>query len=96
MSTYASSSGEPSSTGQDTPVDVPPSLAERPIAHAEDDIPRMELWLWVLLSAFVPGLLALFLPRSFMGALFVISGGLIVAGVALFATQEWRKRHRRS
>ena len=92
MSTSASSSEERTPVRADTLRDE--SLAElpRPIAHAEDDIPRMEPWLWVVLPAFVPGLLSFILPRTLMPLLFGASAVLIATGVALFAVQEVRKR----
>jgi len=68
----------------------------RPVAHAEDEIPRMEPWLWVLLSALAPVLLAFVLPRAMMGLLFGVSGLLLLVGLVLFVAHERRNRQSRS
>lgn len=70
--------------------------AARPITHHDDEIPRMEPWLWVLLAALVPVVLAFVLPRSLMTWLFCASGLLVLVGLVIFATQERRNRLARS
>ena len=59
-------------------------------------MPRMEPWLWVLLGALVPVVLAFVLPRGLMGWLFGVSAVLLLVGLVLFAKQEWRNRAARS
>lgn len=56
-----------------------------------DDVPRMEPWLWVVLSATVPVMLAFLLPRSALLGSFAASGILVVAGILMLVVQERRK-----
>lgn len=49
-------------------------------------------WLWVALSAFLPLILALFLPATFMLPLFGVAAALLVTAFAIFVRSE-RGKH---
>jgi Flp pilus assembly protein TadB len=79
------SSAEASTTGGD-----------RSSPHDMDDMPRMEPWLRLMMIAFVPVVLALVVPRAYAVALFVTSGVIMIASIALLLVQERAKRRRQT
>ena len=96
MSTETSPSEERAPAPHDTAAETAASNVGHQATRTDDDSPRMEPWLWVLLSAFVPGLMTLLLPPTFLGLLLGATGVLIVSGIALFIVQEARNRRARS
>ncbi|MEO8562523.1 MAG: hypothetical protein ABI601_10640 [bacterium] len=61
-----------------------------PIAVAAD-APNVEPWLKISLVAFVPLVLAFYLPDEWQSVLFVAGGLLVLAGIAALVRQERRK-----
>jgi hypothetical protein len=92
MATSASQSSERARRQTDEVNDH----VERPISETSDDIPRMEPWLWAIMSAFVPALLAFALPRSYLPILFGLAGVLIAAGIGMLIVQERGRQRARS
>ena len=68
-----------------------PESASRDQEHVTGSI----AWLWVALSAFLPLILALFLPAAFMLPLFGVAAALLVSAFVLFVRNE-RGKHARS
>ena len=64
--------------------------------HHDDDIPRMEPWLWMVMASFLPVLVAFLVPHAYQVALFVASGVLIAAAMVMLIGQQRRKRRRDS
>ena len=56
------------------------------------DVPRLEAWLVVMITAIVPMLAALALPRELVAHLATIAGMLFVIGAAMLFVQERRRR----
>jgi hypothetical protein len=52
------------------------------------DLPRFHPWLRVMVSAFIPLLIAFFVPREAQIYLFVIAGLAMLAGLVLFVKEE--------
>jgi hypothetical protein len=75
------------------PVEVSPRGVD---AHHDDDIPRMEPWLGMVMASFLPVLIAFLVPRTYMAALLVASGVLFVAAMVMLIGQQGRKRRRDS
>lgn len=61
-------------------------------SSGHDDIPKMEPWLAVALTSFVPVVLALFVPLSLHFPLYAGGGVLLGAGIVMFVRSEKRKR----
>ena len=61
-------------------------------AHHEDDIPRMEPWLWVVIASLLPVLIVFLVPHAYKVALFVASGVLFAAAMVMLLGQQRRKR----
>lgn len=70
------------------------SEPQAPPDDREYDLPRSEPWLRVALSAFVPMLLALALPRSATMLLAFVGGILLLIAIVLLVVQERRRRVR--
>ena len=60
-------------------------------AHHEDDIPRMEPWLGMVMASFLPVLIAFLVPSTYKVALLVASGVLFVAAMVMLIGQKRRK-----
>jgi Flp pilus assembly protein TadB len=56
----------------------------------------MEPWLWMVMASLLPVLVAFVVPRTYHVALFVASGVLFVAAMAVVIGQQRRKRRRDS
>jgi len=54
--------------------------------------PGVELWIKISLAAFVPLVLAFYLPDEWQSALFVAGGLLVLAGIGALVRQERSKR----
>jgi hypothetical protein len=58
---------------------------------ASNDAPGVELWIKISLLAFVPLVLAFYLPDEWQSSLFVAGGLLVLAGIVALVRQERRK-----
>ena len=67
---------------------------ERYFHHTDHDVPRMERWLWVMLSSSLAIPLGMFVPESLTTVLFVVAGALIAAGLIMLIVQERRIKQR--
>ena len=65
-------------------------------AHHDDDIPRMEPWVGMVMASFLPVLIAFLVPSTYKVALLVASGVLFVAAMVMLIGQQRRKRRRDS
>ncbi len=63
----------------------------RTITTAEADALRVEPWLKISLTAFVPLVLAFYLPDEWQSVLFAAGGLLVLAGMVALIRQERRK-----
>jgi hypothetical protein len=63
-------------------------------ATLEDDIPKMEPWLGVLIASFVPTIALFFLPDSFRYPLFIVSSLLLLASVVMLVRREIKRPRR--
>jgi len=77
------------------------SKIRQSVASDGDELqPGLEPWLVVCLLAFVPGALIVILPRATLEPLLVpICGSmvaLILAGLAMLARAEWKRRRART
>ena len=63
-------------------------------ATIEDDIPKMEPWLGVLIASFVPTLALFFLPDSFRYPLFIVSSLLLLVSVVMLVRREIKRPRR--
>jgi hypothetical protein len=55
------------------------------------DTPGIEPWIKISLAAFVPLVLAFYLPDEWQSPLFVAGGLLVLAGIVALVRQERRK-----
>ena len=61
------------------------------MSHSDAGAPKLEPWLVVSLLAIVPMVIALVIPNELVLYLAVISGILLVIGVAMLVVQERRR-----
>lgn len=52
------------------------------------DLPRFHPWLRMMVAAFIPLLIAFFVPSAFQVYLFVLAGVALVGGLVLFLKEE--------
>jgi len=57
-------------------------------ATIEDDIPKMEPWLGVLMASFVPTLALFFVPESFRYPLYIVISLLLLASIVMLVRRE--------
>ena len=63
------------------------NATERPVPQ---EVPRVELWFKVMLSAFLPMAAAFVLPRAAMIPMFVVTGILLSTGLVMLVIEERR------
>jgi hypothetical protein len=73
-------------------MSYPTNSDPRITTSAESDAPGVEPWLKISLTAFVPLVLAFYLPDEWQTALFVAGGLLVLAGIVALVRQERGKR----
>jgi hypothetical protein len=66
----------------------PANTEDRSAFANEGDAPRMESWLKVCLTAFVPLVLAFVLPKAVQPYLFTVGGLLVLCGIVMLIRQE--------
>jgi uncharacterized membrane protein YfcA len=59
--------------------------------HHADDVPRFEPWLGVMLSAFAPAIVVLYLPPTYLVPLVTITAILFAAGLFMLRRQTLRR-----
>jgi hypothetical protein len=73
--------------------DRPATVAEPTPPVAEHDAPGFEPWLGILLAAFVPAIVAIYVP-GLRTALFSLTGVLLVVGLVALVREERRRMAR--
>ena len=61
------------------------------VSNEASDTPGVEPWIKISLAAFVPLVLAFYLPDEWQSHLFVAGGLLVLAGIVALVRQERRK-----